>query len=97
MYGSEIYRIFPSCADPALLPAFVYTIVLYILTAICVFFTGCDEFTGVKEFNYPDWIVYRSTDSDIPDSREFAIAIDEWNVKCIGTGFGGVAAFNEKK
>lgn len=28
MYGSEIYRIFPSCADPALLPAFVYTIIL---------------------------------------------------------------------
>jgi len=96
MYGSEKYRNFPSCGNPTLPTVFAYTIVIYIVLSICVFITGCNEFTSVTEY-YPDWVVYRSTDSDIPDSREFATTIDEWNVKYIGTGFGGVAKLNEKK
>jgi len=52
MYGSEKYRKFPFYADPDLLPAFVYTIILDVVLPIYMFLNGFDKFTAGTDY-YP--------------------------------------------
>ena len=42
----------------------------------------------------PDWIVYNSSNSGLPDNWVPSIAIDQFNNKWIGTVYGGVAKFD---
>lgn len=41
----------------------------------------------------PEWVVYDTTNSELPHNRVYCIAIDESNNKWIGT-WGGVAKFD---
>lgn len=42
----------------------------------------------------PDWMVFNTSNSGLPDNRVLSIAIDQYNHKWIGTVYGGVAQFD---
>lgn len=42
----------------------------------------------------PDWMVFNTLNSGLPDNKVLSIAIDQFNNKWIGTVYGGVAQFD---
>jgi hypothetical protein len=50
---------------------------------------------GLSKFNGTNWITYNTSNSNIPTNEMFAISVDKFNTKWIGTRYNGLAKLND--
>ncbi len=88
MYGSEKNRVLPSCPHPALPTAFAYTIVLYIVLAICAFLTRCDDLTAGSDY-YSECAMLTMSNSILQAREVYAITVDDriWQLLLMYLGY----------
>jgi ligand-binding sensor domain-containing protein len=63
------------------------------LIVFSFFLAGCTEHVKVRSNEQPYWLVYNTSNSPLPDNQVHALAIDDSDVKWIGTS-NGLARFD---